>query len=201
VGGLSWQTTEDGLQRYLESLGMEVERVLIMRDKLSGRSRGFGFVILKHQDMLDKAVNGTLQLDGRKIEAKRAIPKRDMEKSGKKLFVGGIPISLTATDFKKFFEQFGAVTDAQVMTERESGRSRGFGFVTFQDDETMEKVLVTQHSIQGKPVEVKRAEPKKSRKTTTPYYSTSSCLLFPIRIPISNGLRFQPRSLWTSFDL
>jgi len=168
VGGLSWQTTEDGLQRYLESLGMEVERVLIMRDKLSGRSRGFGFVILKQQDMLDKAVNGTLQLDGRKIEAKRAIPKRDMEKSGKKLFVGGIPISLTATDFKKFFEQFGAVTDAQVMAERESGRSRGFGFVTFQDDETMEKVLVTQHSIQGKPVEVKRAEPKKVEKQQRP---------------------------------
>jgi len=168
VGGLSWQTTEDGLQRYLEGLGIQVERVLIMRDKVSGRSRGFGFVILKHQDMLDKAVNGTLQLDGRKIEAKRAIPKRDMEKSGRKVFVGGIPISLTAADFRKFFENFGPVTDAQVMTERESGRSRGFGFVTFGDDETLEKVLGQQHSIQGKPVEVKRAEPKKVEKQQRP---------------------------------
>lgn len=161
VGGLSWQTTEDGLSRYLGGLGIEVERALIMRDKLTGRSRGFGFVIVKHQDMLDKAVVATLQLDGRKIEAKRAIPKRDMEKLSKKLFIGGIPISLTQADFKKFFEQFGTVAEAQVMTERESGRSRGFGFVTFHEDEAVEKVLAKQHSIQGKPVEVKRAEPKK----------------------------------------
>jgi len=165
VGGLSWQTTEDGLSRYLGALGVEVERALIMRDKLTGRSRGFGFVIVKHQDMLDKAVSTTLQLDGRKIEAKRAIPKRDMEKLSKKLFVGGIPISLTQADFRKFFETFGTVAEAQVMTERESGRSRGFGFVTFHDDESVEKVLAKTHSIQGKPVEVKRAEPKKVERT------------------------------------
>lgn len=165
VGGLSWQTTEDGLSRYLGSLGVEVERALIMRDKLTGRSRGFGFVIVKHQDMLDKAVSTTLQLDGRKIEAKRAIPKRDMEKLSKKLFVGGIPISLTQADFRKFFETFGTVAEAQVMTERESGRSRGFGFVTFHEDDAVEKVLAKTHSIQGKPVEVKRAEPKKVERT------------------------------------
>jgi len=176
VGGLSWQTTEDGLSRYLGGLGIEVERALIMRDKLTGRSRGFGFVILKHVDMLDKAVAASLQLDGRKIEAKRAIPKRDMEKLSKKLFVGGIPISLSPSDFKKFFEQFGTVAEAQVMTERESGRSRGFGFVTFHDDEAVEKVLTKQHSIQGKPVEVKRAEPKKVERPRpiilpVPYFS------------------------------
>jgi len=193
VGGLSWQTTEDGLQRYLESLSLEVERVLIMRDKLTGRSRGFGFVILKQQDMLDKAVNGTLQLDGRKIEAKRAIPKRDMEKSGRKVFVGGIPISLTAADFRKFFEQFGPVTDAQVMTERESGRSRGFGFVTFGDDETLEKVLAQQHSIQGKPVEVKRAEPKKVERQQRPIilpvpaYFSPTAYPYQVAYPSSNS--------------
>jgi len=193
VGGLSWQTTEDGLQRYLESLSLEVERVLIMRDKLTGRSRGFGFVILKQQDMLDKAVNGTLQLDGRKIEAKRAIPKRDMEKSGRKVFVGGIPISLTAADFRKFFEQFGPVTDAQVMTERESGRSRGFGFVTFGDDETLEKVLAQQHSIQGKPVEVKRAETKKVERQQRPIilpvpaYFSPTAYPYQVAYPSSNS--------------
>jgi len=86
----------------------------------------------------------------------------------KKVFVGGIPISLSAIDFKKFFEQFGVVSDCQVMTERESGRSRGFGFVTFQDEATLETVLATQHNIQGKPVEVKRAEPKKVEKQPRP---------------------------------
>jgi len=167
VGGLSWQTTEDNLQRYFQTLNLTVERVLIMREKASGRSRGFGFVILKHQDMVDKALSLPLQLDGRKIEAKRAISKRDIEKSHK-IFVGGIPMSLTQTDFKKFFESFGPVTDCQIMMERDSGRSRGFGFVTFELESSMEKVLATQHSIQGKPVEVKRAEPKKKEVAQVP---------------------------------
>jgi RNA-binding protein Musashi len=105
VGGLSWQTTEDNLQRYFQGLGLIVERVLIMREKASGRSRGFGFVILKHQDMVDKALSLPLQLDGRKIEAKRAISKRDIEKSHK-IFVGGIPMSLTQSDFKKILRKF-----------------------------------------------------------------------------------------------
>jgi len=183
VGGLSWQTTEDGLQHYFESLGMEVDRVLIMRDKLTGRSRGFGFVVLKNADLLDKAVSTSLQLDGRKIEAKRAIPKSEMEKTTKKLFVGGIPISLNNIDFKKYFEQFGGVTESQVMTERESGRSRGFGFVTFQDEETTEKVLALQHSIQGKPVEVKRAEPKKVDRQPRPI------IVAPMSVP---GMYFPP---------
>jgi len=168
VGGLSWQTTEDGLQHYFESMGMDVERVLIMRDKVTGRSRGFGFAILKNPDLLDKAVSSSLHLDDRRIEAKRAIPKREMEKTMKKLFVGGIPISLNNAEFKKYFEQFGAVTESQVMTERETGRSRGFGFVTFHEEETAERVLATQHAIQGKPVEVKRAEPKKVERQPRP---------------------------------
>lgn len=168
VGGLSWQTTEDGMQQYFETLGMEVDRVMIMRDKVTGRSRGFGFVILASAEMLDKAVNTNLHLDGRRIEAKRAIPKREMEKTLKKLFVGGVPISLNNPEFKKYFEQFGAVSEAQVMTERDTGRSRGFGFVTFQDEETAEKVLSVQHSIQGKPVEVKKAEPKKVERQPRP---------------------------------
>jgi len=168
VGGLSWQTTEDGMHQYFESLGMEVDRVMIMRDKVTGRSRGFGFVILSNAEMLDKAVSTNLHLDGRRIEAKRAIPKREMEKTLKKLFVGGIPISLNNPEFKKYFEQFGAVTEAQVMTERDTGRSRGFGFVTFQEEDTAEKVLTLQHSIQGKPVEVKKAEPKKVERQPRP---------------------------------
>lgn len=195
VGGLSWQTTEDGLQRYFENLGMPVERVMIMRDKVTGRSRGFGFVILNNVDHLDKAVAATLQLDGRKVEAKRAIPKRDMEKSSRKLFVGGIPVSLTAADFKKYFEQFGQVTESQVVTERESGRSRGFGFVTFQEDEAVEKVLTTQHNIQGKPVEIKRAEPKKVERpkpiivpVQVPYFTSG----YPFGYPYMQGFTYDP---------
>jgi len=162
VGGLSWITTEDGLRHYFESIDLGVERVIIMRDKMTGRSRGFGFVTLSTSEDVDKAVRANLHLDGRKVEAKRAIPKRDMDNHAKKIFVGGIPISLSNAEFRKYFEEFGRVLETQVMTDRESGRSRGFGFVTYEDERMADKVLRTVHTIHGKPVEVKRAEPKKS---------------------------------------
>jgi len=161
VGGLSWMTTEDGLRHYFESLNLGVDRVIIMRDKMTGRSRGFGFVTLSTTEDVDKSVRTNLYLDGRKVEAKRAIPKRDMDNHAKKIFVGGIPISLSNTEFRKYFEEFGKVLETQVMTDRESGRSRGFGFVTYEEEKIAEKVLKTVHTIHGKPVEVKRAEPKK----------------------------------------
>jgi len=176
VGGLSWITTEDGLRHYFESIDLGVERVIIMRDKMTGRSRGFGFVTLSTSEDVDKAVRANLHLDGRKVEAKRAIPKRDMDNHAKKIFVGGIPISLSNAEFRKYFEEFGRVLETQVMTDRESGRSRGFGFVTYEDERMADKVLRTVHTIHGKPVEVKRAEPKKNRATSTgTHYARQSC--------------------------
>ena len=52
----------------------------------------------------------------------------------KKLFVGGLAWATTSEGLRKAFEEFGEVIDAKVITERETGRSRGFGFVTLADD-------------------------------------------------------------------
>jgi len=164
VWGLSWQTTEDGLKDYFESLGIAVDKVIIMRDKITGRSRGFGFVTVVRVEDIDKAVNSPLHL-GRKIEAKRAIPKREMDYTARKLFVGGVPISLSNVSLRQYFEAFGPVADAQIMTERYTGHSRGFGFVTFEDDEGARNALKARHIIQGKTVEVKKAQPKKIEQT------------------------------------
>ena len=52
----------------------------------------------------------------------------------KKLFVGGLAWATTSEGLRKAFEEFGEVIDAKVITERETGRSRGFGVVTLADD-------------------------------------------------------------------
>ncbi len=51
----------------------------------------------------------------------------------KKLFVGGLDWGTTDQSLRQAFERFGTVSDAKVITDRETGRSRGFGFVTFDD--------------------------------------------------------------------
>jgi RNA recognition motif-containing protein len=52
-----------------------------------------------------------------------------------RVFVGGIPWSATDADLKEAFEKFGSVTDAKVITDKETHRSRGFGFVTYEKEE------------------------------------------------------------------
>ncbi|XP_065185580.1 heterogeneous nuclear ribonucleoprotein 27C-like [Sycon ciliatum] len=89
-------------------------------------------------------------------------PKKTNEKQ---VFVGGVPNGTTKEDLQQFFNQYGPVESAVLMVDRETGRSRGFGFVNFTFMETVDKVLGIQHfELNGKPVEVKKAE----RRTTKP---------------------------------
>lgn len=77
-----------------------------------------------------------------------------------KIFVGGLAQSVTSADFKRYFSQFGTVVDSCVMFDRQTQRSRGFGFVTFLAEGEAHDVLARRHHIHNKPVEVKAAEPK-----------------------------------------
>ncbi len=63
---------------------------------------------------------------------------------GKKLFVGGLAWATNDDSLSKAFEEYGTIEEAKVITERDSGRSRGFGFVTFgseEDAKTAQKAM------------------------------------------------------------
>ena len=68
----------------------------------------------------------------RQIDPKRAIPREEHLRNTR-YFVGGLSPSTNADSMREFFSTFGKVIDATVMVDRESGRSKGFGFVTFED--------------------------------------------------------------------
>jgi hypothetical protein len=94
------------------------------------------------------------------------------QRDARKLFVGGLPANITEEEFRAFFEQFGAVADSIVMIDRETRRSRGFGFVTFEDPNVARQLLdarvpdmdhvegVGRVYMQTKLCEIKAAEPK-----------------------------------------
>eukprot|EP00171_Calliarthron_tuberculosum_P009237 IDg9237t1 len=224
VGGLSWETDEGSLRRYFETFG-EVLDCVIMRDRHTGHPRGFGFVTFADDAVAGSAASRRHDLDGRQVEAKRAVPRNEFgggmgghqapqshhnsgamgssnhgygSRSGVqnyragtdgtgyggmsqgsgggggmrnhhttkcKVFVGGLPSSCGSEEFRNYFQTFGEVVDAQVMIDHNTGNSRGFGFVTFASEATVEQVVGpgrsnTRHEIMGKNVEVKRAEPK-----------------------------------------
>jgi RNA recognition motif-containing protein len=66
----------------------------------------------------------------------------------KKLFVGSLSWDTNDHGLREAFAQFGEVTEAKVITDRDSGRSRGFGFVTFADEDAAEKAKSAMNETQ-----------------------------------------------------
>jgi len=77
----------------------------------------------------------------------------------RKLFVGGISWDTDQKDLKEYFSKFGEVTDVTIKTDPATGKSRGFAFITFGTDETVDNVLKNvPHNIKGKQIDPKRAK-------------------------------------------
>jgi RNA recognition motif-containing protein len=81
----------------------------------------------------------------------------------KNLYVGNLPFSTTSEDLEQLFGQHGQVTRAQVMTDRETGRSRGFGFVEMGDGADAAIQALNGNQFQGRALTVNEARPREER--------------------------------------
>lgn len=79
------------------------------------------------------------------------------------LYVGNLPYSLTSEDLREAFAPHGTVLSAQVVMDRESGRSRGFGFVEMQDGGEQAVSAMNGASLQGRTITVNEARPRADR--------------------------------------
>mmetsp|Transcript_42092 Transcript_42092/g.98127 ORF Transcript_42092/g.98127 Transcript_42092/m.98127 type:complete len:297 (+) Transcript_42092:57-947(+) len=163
VGGISGQTTTTVLQNHFSKYGHVIDAVVMSRD---GRARGFGFVTFDSVVAAVSALSEPQWLDGRLVDVKRAVPgERVPERSTNKIFIGGLPQDVTTEALRGYFSVYGSVSDAVVMVDRRTRRSRGFGFVRFsngpQGAQAAQAVLMdfSNHWLGGKWVEVKPATP------------------------------------------
>jgi hypothetical protein len=90
---------------------------------------------------------------------------------GNKLYVGNLPYSVRDNDLEQAFSQFGAVTSAKVMMERDTGRSKGFGFVEMGSDAEAQAAIngMNGQPLGGRSVVVNEARPMEPRPRTGGY--------------------------------
>jgi len=85
---------------------------------------------------------------------------------GKRVYVGNLPYSVDGDALQNLFAEFGAVESADVITDRYSGRSKGFGFVEMTNDDDATKAIEAMNGkeIDGRAVVVNEARPKEKRE-------------------------------------
>ncbi len=82
-----------------------------------------------------------------------------------KLFVGNLPFGATTAELEALFGQVGAVSSVNIITDKFTGRSRGFGFVEMDNNQEAQVAIerFNGHELQGRPLTVNEAKPKESR--------------------------------------
>lgn len=83
----------------------------------------------------------------------------------KKIYVGGLPYSVDENDLSGMFTSYGEITSAKIITDRDTGRSKGFGFVEMADDEAAMKAIAELHeaTLEGRTLTVNEARPMEQR--------------------------------------
>uniref|UniRef100_A0A2K6U0H4 RRM domain-containing protein n=1 Tax=Saimiri boliviensis boliviensis TaxID=39432 RepID=A0A2K6U0H4_SAIBB len=163
IGGLSFETTDESLRTHFEQWGTLTDCV-VMKHPNTKRSRGFGFITYATVEEVDAALNAKPhKVDGRVVEPKRAVLREDSQRPGahltvKKISVGGIKEDTEEHHLRDYFEQYGKIEVIEIMTDRGSGKKRGFAFVTFNDHDSMDKIVIQKyHTVNGHNCEVRKA--------------------------------------------
>nr|CAB3452824.1 unnamed protein product [Digitaria exilis] len=153
VGNLPYDVDSERLAQLFEQAGVvEVAEVIYNRE--TDQSRGFGFVTMSTVEEAEKAVEmfHRYDINGRLLTVNKAAPRGSRverpprqfgssSSSSFRIYVGNLPWQVDDSRLVQLFSEHGKVVDARVVYDRESGRSRGFGFVTMATQEELDDAI------------------------------------------------------------
>lgn len=171
IGGLDPSTTLQTLENYFSQFGKLDDCVIKIHKSSAGR-RNFGFVTYRESHTAHFVSTLKHVIDQKRVDCRKAKVKdspvdnfaKDPEFKTSKLFIGGLPKDLTVEEMKEYFSRFGQVIDCVIIPNKETKRSRCFGFVQFTTCKAVEDVIANYYRIKlkGRWVECKKAIPKEA---------------------------------------
>lgn len=178
VGNLPYDMDSEKLAGLFDQAGVvEVAEVIYNRD--TDQSRGFGFVTMSTVEEAEKAVEmlNRYDVNGRLLTVNKAAPRgsrpervergpRDFQSSFR-IYVGNLPWQIDDARLEQVFSEHGKVLDARVVFDRESGRSRGFGFVMMGSQTEVDDAIAALdgQSLDGRAIRVNVAEERPRRNS------------------------------------
>ncbi|PIA51541.1 hypothetical protein AQUCO_01100415v1 [Aquilegia coerulea] len=168
VGNLPYDIDHERLAQLFEGAGIvEVAEVIYNRE--TEQSRGFGFVTMRTVEEAEKAVEmfHNYDINGRLLTVNVAAPRGSRpERSPRvyepafRLYVGNLPWEADDVRLEQAFSEYGKVVDARVVYDRETGRSRGFGFVTMSTKTELDDAIEAMDGkeLDGRAIRVNVAE-------------------------------------------
>ncbi|XP_051202661.1 28 kDa ribonucleoprotein, chloroplastic [Lolium perenne] len=173
VGNLPYDVDSEALAQLFDQAGVvEVAEVIYNRE--SGQSRGFGFVTMSTIEEADKAIEtfNRYDINGRLLNVNKAAqrgsrverPPRQFA-SAFRAYVGNLPWQAEESGLVDLFSKHGNVLNATVVYDRETGRSRGFGFVTMASKEDLDSAIeaLDGEEMDGRPLRVNVAAERPQR--------------------------------------
>eukprot|EP00798_Chlamydomonas_sp_ICE-L_P027254 gene27254-2237_t len=169
-GNLHPQVEQASLEDLCRYFGENQAKLI--KDRPSGTSAGFGFVKFQEKNAAEKALlalNGNCHL-GHELRVNWALPNTYNDYNMHQLFVGDLPADITDAQLYNAFCTSGQCSDVRIMWDHVTGRSKGYGFVSFHIKEDADNALVKMHGslIGGRKIRCGWAQHKQDDCSATP---------------------------------
>ncbi|KAK8300348.1 hypothetical protein V6Z12_D05G383200 [Gossypium hirsutum] len=171
IRGLGWDTTTDGL-RSLFSVYGELEEAVVILDKATGKSKGYGFVTFKHVDGAllalkepSKKIDGRVTVTQLAAAGNSGTNTNPVDVHMRKIYVANVPYDMPADKLLGHFAQYGEIEEGPLGFDKQTGKSKGFALFVYKTAEGAQSALVEPvKNIDGRQLNCKLAiEGKKGK--------------------------------------
>ncbi|XP_060209758.1 UBP1-associated protein 2C-like [Lycium barbarum] len=180
IRGLGWETTTDKLKQVFSVYG-ELDEAIVITDKGSGKSKGYGFVTFKHVDGAilslkepNKKIDGRITVTQLAAAGNSSSGKGSLQSGGggggvdvavRKIYVGNVPFEISSEKLLNHFSMYGEIEEGPLGFDKQTGKAKGFAFFVYKTEEGAKAALVDPvKTVEGHQVLCKLATDNKKGK-------------------------------------